>query len=189
MQDVQPRFLPTFGGWRRFLETNLRAYVRHKEFGPGVWFFSLDASSWLPCYVARAQFDLPYYHSEMCVEQHRDLITYRGTRRIQQVLPPVWDDGPRLEAYDLETSLDWEYQSAEPQTLDFWLHERYRLFAANREGRLKTARVFHRPYEIAHCKTSIHHLKMVSDNQQSFTIQTIAKTVQIQAFSPRIISE
>lgn len=187
MRDVQPRFLPTFGGWRNFLETNLRVYVRHPEYGPGVWFISLDASSWLPCHVARSQFDLPYYHAEMSVQRNRDLIAYRGTRKTQQVLPPVWDKGPALQSYDIETSLDWDYHPAEPESLDFWLHERYRLYAANQKGELKTAKVHHRPYEIAQCKSLIKSLRLSEPESLNFNIQTIAKTVHIEAFAPHCL--
>jgi uncharacterized protein len=45
MRDVRPWWSPAVAGISNFLETNVRTYVVHPETGPGVWFFSLDATS------------------------------------------------------------------------------------------------------------------------------------------------
>lgn len=187
MRDVQPRLVPTVGGWRNFLETNLRTYVNHPVHGPGVWFFSLDASTYLPCLVARVGFDLPYYHCEMHSKLSKENLHYQGTRKSSQLLPKVWSQGPALETYDLSVDLPDIVQPVERETLSFWLHERYRFYSANPDGRLKTAKVFHKPYEVAEASIHANHLLIDSDQTFEFKIQTIAKTVEIEAFSPYLV--
>lgn len=42
MCDVRPPGLPALGAWSRFVEVNLRTYVRHPASGTdGIWFFTL----------------------------------------------------------------------------------------------------------------------------------------------------
>src|SRR5260370_1280565 len=48
-----------------FLEVNVRTYVRAADGKPGIWFFSLDASSRLAVEVARRRYKLPYFHARM----------------------------------------------------------------------------------------------------------------------------
>src|SRR5262249_27776428 len=47
------------------LETNVRTYVRGVDGEPGVYFFSLEASSLLAVTAARLLFGLPYFHAAM----------------------------------------------------------------------------------------------------------------------------
>src|SRR5204862_491999 len=48
-----------------FLEINLRTYVRSARGEPGIYFFSLDASSWLAVAGARVAYGLPYFAAAM----------------------------------------------------------------------------------------------------------------------------
>jgi uncharacterized protein len=50
-----------------FLERNCRTYVRRED-RPGIWFFSLDASSRLAVEAARRSYGLPYRHARMAVD-------------------------------------------------------------------------------------------------------------------------
>src|SRR5687767_3978861 len=47
-----------------FHEVNVRTYVHLKGADPGVWFFSLDASSKIAVAAARAAYKLPYFDSD-----------------------------------------------------------------------------------------------------------------------------
>jgi uncharacterized protein len=51
-------------GASSFLELNCRTYVRHGD-RPGIWFFSLDASSRLAVAAARRTYALPYRHAQI----------------------------------------------------------------------------------------------------------------------------
>ncbi len=130
-----------------FLETNLRTYVNHPVHGPGVWFFSLDANSFLPCLGARARFKLPYCYSGMDMVTEGDRVDYYGTRVDRQRLPGVFEKPSRDFRYTAEISCGGAPQRAEPESFDFWLLERYRLYAADKHGQLMTVRVWHEPYE------------------------------------------
>src|SRR5262245_28854026 len=60
MSGVRPRYFPALGHSAAFPEINVRTYVQTPG-RTGVWFFSLDAASWLAVRVARACYGLPYY--------------------------------------------------------------------------------------------------------------------------------
>ena len=53
----------------RFLETNLRTYVRAPDGEPGIYFFSLEASSLLAVAAARLLYGLPYFPAAMSMRR------------------------------------------------------------------------------------------------------------------------
>lgn len=116
-----------------FLETNVRTYVHHKG-RPGVYFFSLEASSALAVKVARVGWGLPYFHAEMEMKTDGDRVEYRS-RRTED--PPASLAASYLRGERLGPS--------EPGTLQFFLLERYLLFST-RGGRVHEGQVHHVPY-------------------------------------------
>lgn len=136
MRDIRPRFLPAVPGISNFLETNVRTYVYDENGTPGVWFYSLDASQWLAVHVARTFFKLPYYHARMQASQAAGVIQYETQRRNTQVTPSLFH-------YQPQDSLS----QAQPDTLEFFLVERYILFAQTGGG-LSRGQVYHSPYPI-----------------------------------------
>ena len=65
--------MPPIPGARSFPDLNLRTYVRDQFTGTsGVYCFSLDASNLLAVAVARVYYHLPYYWSEMHLEQRSE---------------------------------------------------------------------------------------------------------------------
>jgi uncharacterized protein YqjF (DUF2071 family) len=140
---LRPRFLPALPGIGRFHELNVRTYVHHRGV-PGVWFFSLDASRLLPVLGARAFYHLPYRHAAMTLEERGDVIQY-ASRRLEGPAPraafhAVWTAGPRRPP-------------AEPGSLEFFLIERYCLYAEHR-GRLSRARIAHVPWPLREAAVS-----------------------------------
>ena len=73
MSGVRLRYVPIS---LAFAELNVRTYVKIQDH-PGVWFFSLDASSWLAVRAARCM-NLPYYDAEMKVEGQGAEVKYRA---------------------------------------------------------------------------------------------------------------
>ena len=137
MTGVRPRFLPTVPGISNFQELNLRTYVVDSQGRPGVWFYSLDTSHRLPVWIARTFFHLNYVWARMSAERTGALITYRSERAgvdAEQVF--IWErTGERV--------------SAEPGSLEFFLVERYRLFAHEaKRNALWTGKVHHSPYPL-----------------------------------------
>lgn len=137
MREIRPRFVPAFPPISNFLETNVRTYVHDANGTPGVWFYSLDASQPLAVLIARAFFKLPYFHARMSAQRHpAGGIHYTTQRRGLDTPPSVFhyqgSDRPHL---------------AEPDTLTFFLVERYILFANPPSG-LHTGQVHHVPYPV-----------------------------------------
>jgi uncharacterized protein YqjF (DUF2071 family) len=133
MRDIRPRWLPRALGLD-FLETNLRTYV-HAGGKPGVYFFSLEASSWLAVKAARWSWSLPYFHAAMTVERGGAGVRYRSRRRR--------GDARLAMDYDVGDELG----PSAVGTLQHFLLERYHLFA-EREGRLRRGQVHHQPYPV-----------------------------------------
>jgi hypothetical protein len=133
MRRIRPTVLPFLSS--DFLELNLRTYVRDRNGNSGVWFYSLDANHALAVWTARLFFGLAYRHAKMQVEGLDDQIRYSCQRRGSATV---------LE-YQLRPSEN--IGEAKLGSLEFFLVERYRLFAF-RLARLLTGRVYHSPYQL-----------------------------------------
>lgn len=121
-----------------FLETNVRTYVHLGGCQPGVYFFSLDAASWLAVVGARASLGLPYVYARGVEHRSSAGVDYHLWRRARG-RPAVhvrYQPGPPLGR-------------AEPGTLDFFLVERY-LLHVQRGPSLWTVQVHHPPYPLEH---------------------------------------
>jgi uncharacterized protein len=135
MGGVRPTGFPPLPVVSNFLELNLRTYVRDESGRPGVWFFSLDANQPLAVWAARLLFALPYQHATMRANQIDGWTDYASARSGRE---PV---------------LNYRYRPKGPVTeavlgsLEFFLIERYRLFAF-RGGQLFSGRVYHVPYQL-----------------------------------------
>ena len=133
---ARPVFLPSVPGVSSFVEVNVRTYVHHRGGDPGVWFFSLDASSRVAVYVARTLYHLPYRFAEMASDVHGARVRFRSRR----IAP-----GPRPGTCAVEYDPRGAVAPARPGTLEHFLLERYVLYAAH-AGRLYQGRVHHAPY-------------------------------------------
>ena len=135
MWGVRASFAPPMPGLQDFLELNVRTYVHHRGV-PGVWFHSLDIDSAVATWGARRFFYLPYHRAEMSLSRQGDRIDYSSSR-IQKDAPPAsfragWTIGEQLPA-------------SEPGTLEFFLTERYCLYAVDDE-QLYRCRIHHEPW-------------------------------------------
>lgn len=132
MRDIRAAWMPGFTSMN-FLETNLRTYVVY-DGRPGVWFFSLEATSRLAVTVARAVWKLPYHHATMGAARDASRVQYDSVRR---------------DASNAGLSVDFEIGAAlgpsEPGTLQHFLLERYLLFSKRGE-RVYEGQVHHPPY-------------------------------------------
>ncbi len=138
MSGVRLHWLPPLPGVAAFPELNVRTYVRAIA-GPGVWFFSLDAGSRLAVEVARAWYHLPYYHARMTVERSAAEVLYASER--------VDARGPAA-AFRARYGPTTEPNHSTYGSLERWLTERYRLYAADRRGSLYSAEIDHAPWPL-----------------------------------------
>jgi uncharacterized protein YqjF (DUF2071 family) len=140
MQGVRPAWFVAVPGVSNFLELNLRTYVRDSSGRPGIWFYSLDANQVLAVCLARAAFALPYKYAAMSATVSNGEIDYRSRR------------------FGFKNALHYRYRSTEKigearfGSLEFFLIERYRLFAC-RENKLFTGQVHHSPYQL--CEVAV----------------------------------
>jgi uncharacterized protein YqjF (DUF2071 family) len=134
---MRPTLLPPLPVLSDTSEINLRTYV-HRDGVPGLWFFSLDASNALAVRGARALYRLPYFHARMRVARQANAVRFHSERTDAKAraatLDAAWETGERLTA-------------ALPDTLAFFLLERYVLYAGDSERMLR-ARIHHRPWPL-----------------------------------------
>jgi uncharacterized protein len=141
MRNIRPRWSPSIPGISNFLELNLRTYVYDRHGTPGVWFFSLDANQRFGVWWGRTFYHLPYRSARMQarIDVRSRHVSFQSERR---------DAQPRL-------TCRYEYQPvgserrAVPGSFEFFLIERYILFAHSPVGRLYSGQVHHPPYEIS----------------------------------------
>ncbi len=146
MKNIRPAFVPKPLALD-FLETNLRTYV-HRKGEPGVYFFSLEASSLLAVEAARFGWGLPYFHADMETTSGDGApgshVRYETVRR--GVSPTVRDV--------FEYTVGERLGTSQPGTLEHFLLERYLLFTVEK-GRVSKGHVHHVPYP-AHRATLTH---------------------------------
>jgi uncharacterized protein YqjF (DUF2071 family) len=123
-----------------FRELNVRTYVT-RDGKPGVWFFSLDASSLVAVAAARRLYRLPYFQAEISVRRRGAEILYDCSR----------DDG---KAFSATYRPDGAAFNAESGSLVHFLTERYCLYAEH-EGELHRAEIHHRPWPLQPARARI----------------------------------
>jgi uncharacterized protein YqjF (DUF2071 family) len=159
-----------------FLETNVRTYV-HRRGEPGVFFLSLEASSWLAVRVARLVWGLPYHHAEMSFERSAETqLRYRSRRR---------DGGARL---DVAVNVYVELGPSQPGTLQHFVLERYYLFL-ERRGRVYKGHVHHPPYPARAAElTTVHDELLAAAGLPASSAEHVAthfsEGVSVEVFGP-----
>jgi len=160
MHGIRPWWLPALPGLSMFHETNVRTYVHFRGRDPGVWFFSLDAANPVAVFAARNFWHLNYFLARMelfvdGVETAGPIPLDRG-RSVRSLLyrsrRPVADGNTVRTPAALEIELAVDSRGtpteAERGTLEFFLAERYLLYARSASGALFQGQVHHRPYPL-----------------------------------------
>ena len=143
MTGVRPILTPPLPFVSSFHEVNVRTYVHQEGRNPGVWFFSLDASSTIAVAAARATYKLPYFHSKIEMEISRDAlprIDYSAHRDDERGRMPA-------HAHIQYAPVEGPAAAAAVGTLEHFLVERYILYSMD-DHQLYRARVHHQPYPI-----------------------------------------
>jgi uncharacterized protein len=123
-----------------FRELNVRTYVT-RDGRPGIWFFSLDASSQLAVEAARRLYRLPYFRANITIRVRGDQIDYDCAR----------DEGKAFSGSYRPTGSRFQAVSG---SLEHFLTERYCLYAAER-GRVYRADIHHRPWPLRPAEADI----------------------------------
>lgn len=125
--------LPTF--FSKLYEMNVRTYVYDKNGTPGVWFYSLDINSAMATMAGRSYFYLPYLTAEISVKHAKELVDFTVSREANEQARYVY-------------AAQEEIEIPTPASLNFFLIERYILFAASDE-KILSCQVNHKPYPLA----------------------------------------
>lgn len=133
MAGTRPRLVPPLPWLSAFPELNVRTYVT-AEGKPGVWFFSLDASNPLAVRGARTLFHLPYYDAAMTVESDGRVVRYTSRRTHRGAPSAAFTGRYRPVGPVYHASIG---------SLEYWLTERYCLYAADRRGRIWRGDIHH----------------------------------------------
>jgi uncharacterized protein len=123
-----------------FLELNVRTYVTAGG-KPGIWFFSLDASSRLAVEAARRAYKLPYFQARILAEPQGEWLEYESARA-----------GHVFSAKYRPTG---EVSRAEPGSIEEFLAERYCLYTVDGRGRLHRAEIHHPPWPLQPAEATI----------------------------------
>ena len=135
---ARPIMVPPLPWISSFHEINVRTYVHVGGRDPGVWFFSLDASSSIAVAAARAAYKLAYLSADITfnagkeIEFHSQRTDDRGTLPANAHLRYAPIEGPTFHA--------------QPGTIEHFLLERYILYTVDEQRQLYRARIHHQPY-------------------------------------------
>jgi uncharacterized protein len=195
MSGIRHRLLPPIPGLSAFPELNVRTYVHAASDpgAPGVWFFSLDATSRVAVRVARATYRLAYMEARMSCTREGDDVVYDSERRgphtslaCGEALTPhasfAARYGPRGPVFE-----------AAPGSLVSFLTDRYRLFAW-REGRLYRAEIDHAIWPLQEAEATISRntmgeaLGIPSTEFQSPPLLHFARDMDVVAWMPEEVA-
>lgn len=144
LSGVRPIMVPPLPWISQFHEINVRTYVHLAGRDPGVWFFSLDASSSIAVAAARAAYKLAYFHAQIdffATPEGRPTIDFTSKRDDPNGQMPA---AARLRYQPVEGIT----AAAAPGSLEHFLVERYILYSTDSSHQLYRARIHHQPYPI-----------------------------------------
>jgi uncharacterized protein len=124
IRNIRPRFLPSIPAISDIDEINIRTYIKYKG-KRGIYFFSLEASKWFPCLLAKFFVELPYRQSRIRSSQNS------------------------YNSYNLELGdtmhIEFKVQEEKKQAtvFDRWLTERYVSYQDNNSGKINALEIHH----------------------------------------------
>ena len=147
MTNVAPRFVPALPWVSAFPELNVRTYVRVGD-KPGVFFFSLDAGNPVAVGAAKTLLNLPYYTADMAVTSGQT-IRYSSRR--------LADPQPHFQAAYRGLG---DRRPPARGTLEYFLTERYCLYAIDRRGGAHICEIHHArwPLQVASARFEVNTL-------------------------------
>jgi len=129
----------------RFPEVNVRTYVTVGG-KPGIYFFSLDASSRLAVSGARRTYRLPYFRSRMSLIESKGVFHMRSSR--------VSSDGSSAELDCVYAAIGDELPNREG-SLERWLAERYCLYTLDERAAVQRGEIHHPPWPLQAARAEI----------------------------------
>jgi uncharacterized protein len=150
LRGLRSKWMPPIPGVSSFPEINVRTYVTI-DGKPGVFFFSLDAASYLAVRAARIMYGLPYYFARIRVNSNRDAFDYRSARD---------DPGRNFATFNAFYRPLGRPFHAQPGTIEYFLTERYALYTVDRHGHVWRAEIDHAPWPLQVAEAEIRTNRM-----------------------------
>ncbi|MFN2481950.1 MAG: YqjF family protein [Pyrinomonadaceae bacterium] len=150
---MRASFLPAIPGFSEMHELNVRTYVHYRG-TPGVYFFSLDASSALAVMGARTFFLVPYFNAEMSLAQDGEEIVYHSRR--------THADAPAA-SFDATWKIGDALGESAPGSLEFFLTERYCFYTVSGES-VYRCRIHHAPWQLREAQVSPFKSTMIESH-------------------------
>jgi uncharacterized protein len=183
LDGLRFRPLPPVPGISRFAEINVRTYVTAGD-KPGVFFFSLDAASRAAVLGARITYGLPYFFTHALVDSIADGINYRCTRDDRRGHPATF----RAQYRPSERVFN-----AEPGTIEYFLTERYCLYAVRRRNRIWRAEIDHVdwPLQIAQAEIGTNTMAAAAgiDLPDQPTLLHFSRFIDVQVWRPKRVPD
>jgi uncharacterized protein len=145
MTNVAPRGVPAMSWFSVFPELNVRTYVTVGD-RPGVYFLSLDAASVLAVTAARMLFGLPYHVAAMTVNHREGGVEYRSRRHTSA------DGKATFAAWYRPVGAA---RHPRPDSLEYFLTERYCLYTVDRSSRVRRVDIHHPPWLLQSAEADI----------------------------------
>jgi uncharacterized protein YqjF (DUF2071 family) len=133
---LRARGMVPLPGLSEFNELNVRTYVRAADGKPGVWFFSLEATSRIAVRAARRLYRLPYFDARMALADDESRIDVECSR--------LGEAGRVFSGVFRATG---ERAVSPVDSLEYFLVERYCLYAEG-DGKLWRAEIHHAPWVV-----------------------------------------
>ncbi|MFT7475306.1 MAG: hypothetical protein ACI81L_002244 [Verrucomicrobiales bacterium] len=152
---VDVPFAPRLAKVLHFPETNVRTYVSGRSGEPGVFFWSLEASSLAAVITARATYQVPYFWADMTIErlsaEGNDLTSAPSTGdRVRYSSNRRWPK-PRGSTSLIEVDIGEAFEPEEPDDLDRFLTARWALYGSFSRW-ISYATMFHEPWPLYHAE-------------------------------------
>jgi uncharacterized protein YqjF (DUF2071 family) len=181
---ARPVLAPPLPWISSFHEINVRTYVHQRGRNPGVWFFSLDASSAIAVAAARAAYKLNYFHAQIGF-----LVSAGAVPNVDFTSHRDDPQGPGpAHAHLRYEPMEGIVTHAAPGSLEHFLMERYILYAADENHQLWRARVHHQPYpvqraELLHLEETLIWAAGIK-RSESLPLRHYASEVNVKIYPP-----
>lgn len=142
--DSRLRMTPPLPVINSYIELNVRTYVMYKGV-PGIYFFSLDADSAVNILGARAATALPYKIAKMEFRQSGNEFYMKSERT----------RGKGDYHFEVSYTREERMQEPMPNTLDYWLLERYCLYSYY-GSRILRGDIHHDAWKVSGVSADIH---------------------------------
>jgi len=141
---LRSRGLLPVPGLSSFLQLNVRTYVRGRDEKPGLWFFSLDASSRFAVEGGRRRFGLPFFHARLAIDRVGDWCDVECARI-----------GERGRVFSGRYRTEGDTFAPAAGSLEAFLVERYCFYAVDRRARLHRGEIHHEPWSLRRARAEI----------------------------------